>query len=262
MSASLPVPVLVPVVPALNGALVSSALPSAAPAPVPQMGVVLTGLTPVAGFAAAAVRQGLADPIALVDFTLERVRQYRALVVPFRSHHSRLWDHRAVLFEFLRMGGRVFLQADAPIPWLSDAVWEDRPGRNYWWVTKPEMASGTPMDPSHAAYMGMRSPHECWHARGAYTKLPRGAHIIQQNPSGETLTWQTAQYGGLLLVTTLNPLPDAEPGIQRVTAFDHYCDQLAGWLLDRRPAPRPKPIGSAVNLFSFATVDEALSKGV
>ncbi len=226
------------------------------------MGVVLTGLTPVAGFAAAAVRQGLADPIALVDFTLERVRQYRALVVPFRSHHSRLWDHRAVLFEFLRMGGRVFLQADAPIPWLSDAVWEDRPGRNYWWVTKPEMASGTPMDPSHAAYMGMRSPHECWHARGAYTKLPRGAHIIQQNPSGETLTWQTAQYGGLLLVTTLNPLPDAEPGIQRVTAFDHYCDQLAGWLLDRRPAPRPKPIGSAVNLFSFATVDEALSKGV
>ncbi len=257
-------PVHAPVTLALNGALVASPSPvpthlSAAGSPV--MSVVLTGSTPVAGFAAAA-RQGLLEPVALADFTLARVSRHKALVVPFRSHHSRLWDHRAVLFEFLRMGGRVFLQADAPIPWLSGAVWEDRPGRNYWWVTQPESAASTQADSGHPAFMGMRSPHECWHARGAYTQLPPGAHIIQKNPSGETLTWQTAQFGGLLLVTTLDPLPDAEPGIQRLSPFDRYCDQLTGWLLDRRTQPRPAPIGKAVNLFSFATVGEALSKGV
>ena len=226
------------------------------------MAVIVTGLAPVGGFAAAAARQGLLEPVALADLTLDRVRRYRALIVPFGAHHSRLSDRRAVLFEFLRMGGRVLLQADAPVPWLSDAVWEDRPGRNYWWMTHEQRAAAPRVDSSHPAYLGMRAPHECWHSRGAYTHLPVGAHIIQRHPHGDVLTWQTAQFGGLLLVTTLDPLPDAEPGIQRLSPFDHYCDQLAGWLLNRRPTARPKPIGSAVNLFSFATVDEALSKGV
>lgn len=226
----------------------------------PQIGVILTGSRPARGFAAAAADQ--LEPIPLADFTLARVRHLRALVIPFGTNHSRLWDHRSHLFEFLRHGGRVFLQADAPVPWLSDAVWEDRPGRNYWWVAQPELVTSPHVDSSHAAFLGMRSPHECWHAHGAYTKLPGGAHLVQQNPHGETLTWQTAQYGGLLLVTTLDPLPDMEPGIQRLSPFDRYRDQLTNWLLDRQPQAKPRHIGSAVNLFAFATVDEALSKGV
>jgi hypothetical protein len=226
------------------------------------MGVLLTSLAAPSGFAAAAASQGLIEIVRLADFSIQRLLHLRALVVPFRTHHSRLWDHRATLFEFMRLGGRVFLQADAPVPWLSGAIWEDRPGRNYWWVTQPERTPSKYIDSGHPAFMGMRSPHECWHARGAYTQTPPGAHIIQQNPSGDTLTWQTAQFGGLLLVTTLDPLPDAEPGVQRLSPFDRYCEQLTSWLLGQRPVLRPKPIGSAVNIFSFATVDEALSKGI
>ncbi len=228
----------------------------------PTIGILLTGLQPPPGLAEAGTTRGLFDPITLADFSAARLRHLTALVIPFRTHHGRLWDARAPLFDFLRRGGRVFVQADGPIPWLPGAIWEDRPNRNFWWVLSPEAVPVTDIDSGHPAYLGMRAPHERWHARGAYTQTPEGARVVQRNPSGEVLTWESRQSGGVLLVTTLDPLPEAEPGIQRLTPFDHYCDQLTGWLLDRRPEKKPRPIGKAVNLFAYADLDEADSKGI
>lgn len=229
----------------------------------PQIGVLLTGSIPAASYAADATSQGLLTPLALpADFTLPRLRQLRALVIPFGTRQSRVWDFRAPLFEFMRFGGRVLVQADGPIPWLPNAIWENRPNRNHWWVLHPDMVASPDIDSGHPAFLAMRGPHALWHARGAFTQVPEGARVVQRNPSGEVLTWETRQYGGAMLVSTLDLLPEAESGIQRISPVDRYREQLTNWLLDRTPETRRRPIGSAVNLFAFATMDEAESKGV
>jgi hypothetical protein len=76
-----------------------------------------------------------------------------------------------------------------------------------------------------------------------YTRVPASADIIQANVAGEVITWQTHEYGGTLLATTLDPI--VEHGVQQITHLDNYVDRLTQWLCGVRPAPARMTIDAA-----------------
>ncbi len=78
-------------------------------------------------------------------------------------------------------------------------------------------------------YNGLSPRHSCWHTHGAYTKIPNQAKVIQKKEENDVITWETNQYGGTLLVTTLDPI--VEHGIQQITHLDNYVDKLIFWLI-------------------------------
>ena len=70
------------------------------------------------------------------DLTAEAVRDLDALAIPFQSNQAVLTEKKALIYDFLAAGKKVFLEGDSSTAWL-DAQWEDRPVNNYWWVTDP-----------------------------------------------------------------------------------------------------------------------------
>jgi hypothetical protein len=51
---------------------------------------------------------------------------------------------------------------------------------------------------------------------------------LSKKDEKDIITWQTSQYGGILLATTLDPI--VEHGIQQITHLDNYVDKLIYWL--------------------------------
>lgn len=158
---------------------------------------------------------------------------YQAIVVPFQSHQTAMKALKDDVFSVLARGGKVFVEGDST--WL-DATWEDRPVNNYWWVTDPGNPPAAQTDYSHPVYSGLIPRHACWHTHGIYTAVPVSAQVIQRNGAGEIVTWETSEYGGKLLVTTIDPL--VEHGVQQIRHLDNYVDNLVNWLCDVRPQGR------------------------
>ncbi|QDV20588.1 hypothetical protein Pan153_52640 [Gimesia panareensis] len=155
-----------------------------------------------------------------------------ALVIPFQSHQAALCQQQQVLYNFLKSGRKVVVFGDSTPEWM-DADWEDRPTNNYWWVEDPENPPISHTDFNHPVFQGLKPRHACWHIHGVYTRIPDEATVIQRNETGENITWQTNQYGGTLLASTLDPI--VEHGIQQIRHLDHFVDSLTHWLCGIRP---------------------------
>lgn len=177
--------------------------------------------------------RALFDLLYIHDIKAGDLDAYQAVVVPFQSHQGAMKALRGEVFSVLARGGKVFVEGDSI--WL-DATWEDRPVNNYWWVTDPKNPPATQTDHNHPVYSGLIPRHACWHTHGIYAAVPESARIIQRNGAGDVVTWETSEYGGSLLVTTLDPL--VEHGVQQIRHLDNYVDNLVNWLCDVRPEGR------------------------
>jgi hypothetical protein len=173
----------------------------------------------------------------------EAVADLDALVIPFQSNQLALTEKRDVIYRFLANGRKVFIEGDSTTDWL-DAQWEDRPVNNYWWVDNPTNPPVSTTDYSHPVYQGLTPRHACWHTHGVYTSVPDHAQIIQSNPDGDVISWQTTHYGGVLFATTLDPI--VEHGVQQITHLDNYVDRLTEWLSGIRPSPERMTIDQTV----------------
>lgn len=197
-----------------------------------RIGLIFNGVWSHYVFAMAPKYRDLYQLLYVYELDQESIRHLDALVIPFQSNHAELSRQRAVLYGFLKPGKKIFVEGDASPDWL-EATWEDRPVNNWWWVKEPYNPPVAQTNYAHPVYTGLQPRHACWHTHGVYTRIPEGAEIIQSNALGEIITWQTSQYGGTLLATTLDPI--VEHGVQQITHLDNYVDKLTHWLCGVKP---------------------------
>lgn len=208
----------------------------------PNIGLIFNGVWSQYALATAPKYRDLYRLLYVHDLRGAAVQDLAALAMPFQSNHAALAQHRPLIYDFLRAGKKVFVEGDSSAAWL-DAQWEDRPVNNYWWVEDPTNPPVSHTDYNHPVYQSLTPRQACWHTHGVYTRVPAGAEILQTNAQGDIITWQTHQYGGSLLVTTLDPL--VEHGVQQITHLDRYVDQLTEWLGGVRPEPGRLTIDAA-----------------
>lgn len=172
--------------------------------------------------------------IYIYDLDDAAIEGLEALVIPFQSNQAELVARKSVIYNFLSQGKKVFVEGDSTADWL-DAQWEDRPVNNYWWVDNPDNPPVSETNYDHPVYRGLTPRQACWHTHGVYTRIPDYADIVQSNPEGEVISWETNRYGGTLFATTLDPI--VEHGVQQISHLDHYVDRLTEWLSGIKPAP-------------------------
>lgn len=197
-----------------------------------RIGLVFNGVWSQYAFATAPKYRALYALVYVHELTYDRVAAFDALVVPFQSDHAAIAARRDAVYRFLADGRTVALFGDTSPAWL-DAQWEWRPTNNYWWVEDPTRPPVAETDFGHPLFRGLAPRHACWHTHGAYTRLPPAARVLQRNEAGEAITWETTEYGGHLLASTLDPI--VEHGIQQIRHLDHFCDNLTAWLCGVRP---------------------------
>lgn len=199
----------------------------------PQIGLLFNGVWSHYTFATAPKYKDLFRLIYIHDLDAQSLEGLKALIIPFQSNQKVIAANKDLIYDFLAGGNKVFIEGDSSMDWI-DARWEDRPVNNYWWVDDPENPPVSETDFSHPVYKGLTARHSCWHTHGSYTSKPSEATTIQSKPDGEIITWQTHQYGGTLLATTLDPI--VEHGVQQITHLDNYVDNLVEWLCGVRPS--------------------------
>ena len=197
-----------------------------------KIGLVFNGVWSQYAMASASKYKDIYRLLYVHELNAHDLDSVDALVIPFQSHQKALEEHKGVLYSFLAAGKKITVFGDSTPLWL-DAQWEDRPVNNYWWVETPENPPISETDYSHPVFAGLKPRHACWHVHGVYTRIPSEAQIVQRNAEGETITWQTTQYGGVLFASTLDPI--VEHGIQQIRHLDHFVDNLTTWLCGVRP---------------------------
>ena len=208
-----------------------------------KIGLIFNGVWSQYAMATAPKYRDIYTLIYVYDLDHEAVAGLDALVIPFQSNQLALTAKKAVIYDFLAAGKKVFVEGDSSTAWL-DARWEDRPVNNYWWVETPNQPPVSQTDYSHPVYQGLTPRQACWHTHGVYTEVPTHAQIIQTNDAGEVISWQTTHYGGTLFATTLDPI--VEHGVQQISHLDNYVDRLTVWLSGIRPTPERMTIDPAV----------------
>ena len=207
-----------------------------------KIGLIFNGVWSHYAVATAPKYRDLYELLYVHDLTAEAVANLEALAIPFQSNQQVLTEKKAIIYDFLAAGKKVFLEGDSSTAWL-DAQWEDRPVNNYWWVDDPTNPPVSETNYDHPVYQGLTPRQACWHTHGVYTRVPESAEILQTNAAGDVITWQTHAYGGTLLATTLDPL--VEHGVQQITHLDNYVDRLTCWLSGERPSPERMTIDAA-----------------
>ena len=201
----------------------------------PEIGLIFNGVWSQYTFATAPKYKDIFRLLYVHDLDRESLEGLDALCIPFQSNHKAIAENKQLLYDFLRDGKKIFVEGDSSAHWL-DAQWEDRPVNNYWWVENPHAPPVSHTDYTHPVYQGLLPRHACWHTHGAYTRIPAMAKVIQTNAAGEVITWETGEYGGELMVTTLDPI--VEHGIQQITHLDNYVDRLIEYLSGVKPRGR------------------------
>lgn len=194
-----------------------------------KIGLIFNGVWSQYTFATAPKYEPLVKMIYIHDLEAAALEGLDAIIVPFQTNQKVMAQNKALIYDFLAQGKKVFVEGDSTIDWL-DAQWEDRPVNNYWWVKDPNKPPVSETDFSHPIYDGLTPRHSCWHTHGSYTSVPSAASVIQKKENGEIITWETNQYGGTLMATTLDPI--VEHGVQQITHLDNYVDKLIAWLCD------------------------------
>ncbi len=192
-----------------------------------KIGLIFNGVWSHYTFATAPKYKELIKMIYVYDLSENELNGLDALIVPFQSNQKELAKHKDLMYDFLKNGKKVFVEGDTSMDWI-DAKWEDRPVNNYWWVDDPNNPPVHETDFSHPIYNGLTPRQSCWHTHGLYTSMPSEARAIQRKKDGEIITWETNQYGGILMATTLDPI--VEHGVQQIMHLDNYVDKLIFWL--------------------------------
>jgi hypothetical protein len=192
-----------------------------------KIGLIFNGVWSHYTFATAPKYANSIKLLYVYDLSKELLADLEAIIIPFQSNHIEIAKHKDLLYSFLAQGKKIMVEGDSSANWL-DAKWEDRPVNNYWWVDNPNNPPISETNFSHPLYKGLSPRHSCWHTHGAYTSIPTNATVIQRKDDTDIITWETTQYGGHLLVTTLDPI--VEHGIQQITHLDNYVDKLIFWL--------------------------------
>jgi hypothetical protein len=198
-----------------------------------RIGLIFNGVWSQYALATAPKYAPIYDLVYVHDLPDADLSRFDALVIPFQSHQAAIESHQRVLYEFLATHRKIAVFGDSTPHWI-DAQWEDRPTNNYWWVTNPAQPPVTDTNYGHPVFQGLQPRHACWHTHGCYTRLPDQAEVIQRNGAGETITWETTRHGGVLFVSTLDPI--VEHGIQQIRHLDHFVDNLTHWLCGVRPS--------------------------
>lgn len=198
-----------------------------------KIGLIFNGVWSQYAMASAPKYRDIYELIYVHDLSESDLSGYDAIVIPFQSHQAALNQHKAKLYDFLALGRRVVVFGDSTPQWL-DAVWEDRPVNNYWWVEHPDHPPISETDHSHPLFAGLKPRHACWHIHGVYTSIPENSRVLQRNANGEIVTWETEAYGGCLIASTLDPI--VEHGIQQIRHLDNFVDNMTEWLCGIRPA--------------------------
>ena len=192
-----------------------------------KIGLIFNGVWSHYSFATAPKYASIFKLIYVYDLSEELINGLDAIIIPFQSNHTEIAKHKELLYSFLAQGKKIVVEGDSSANWI-DATWEDRPVNNYWWVENPNNPPISETDFSHPVYNGLSPRHSCWHTHGAYTSIPKEARVIQRKDENDITTWETNQYGGTLMATTLDPI--VEHGIQQITHLDNYVDKLIFWL--------------------------------
>lgn len=198
-----------------------------------KIGLIFNGVWSQYALATAPKYKSIFELVYVHDLPAADLSEFAALVIPFQSHQAALEANQSVLYRFLETGRKIAVFGDSTPAWI-DAEWVSRPVNNYWWVTDPSKPPATDTDHNHPVFSGLLPRHACWHTHGAYVRLPDQAEVLQRNAEGDVITWQTRQYGGVLFVSTLDPI--VEHGIQQIRHLDHFVDSLTEWLCGTRPA--------------------------
>ncbi|QJW88686.1 hypothetical protein HNV11_04490 [Spirosoma taeanense] len=207
------------------------------------IGLIFNGVWSQYAMATAPKYRAIYKLIYVHDLSDAAVEGLEALVVPFQSNQQELARQKEVMYNFLKQGKKVFVEGDSTADWL-DAQWEDRPVNNYWWVESPNNPPVSATNYNHPIYQGLTPRQACWHTHGVYTRIPAHAGIVQSNPAGEIISWETHDYGGTLFVTTLDPI--VEHGVQQISHLDNYVDRLTEWLSGVKPAPGRMTVDKAL----------------
>ncbi|WP_338876703.1 hypothetical protein WBJ53_13705 [Spirosoma sp. SC4-14] len=207
------------------------------------IGLIFNGVWSHYAMATAPKYRDIYKLIYVYDLTSNAVAGLDALVIPFQSNQQELASRQEVIYSFLNQGKKVFVEGDSTADWL-DAQWEDRPVNNYWWVETPNNPPVSATNYHHPIYRGLTPRQACWHTHGVYTRIPPQAEIIQANPEGDVISWETSQYGGTLFATTLDPI--VEHGVQQISHLDNYVDKLTEWLSGIKPTPGKMTIDKAM----------------
>ena len=197
-----------------------------------KIGLLFNGVWSHYTFATAPKYVEIIQLVYIHDFNENLLAGLDGLLIPFQSNQNAISEKKELIYGFLAKGKKVFVEGDSSSKWL-EAKWEDRPVNNYWWVENPTKPPISETDFTHPVYKGLSARHACWHTHGVYTSIPNNAQVIQKQPNGEIITWQTTQYGGILLATTLDPI--VEHGVQQITHLDNYTDNLIEWMCGIRP---------------------------
>ncbi len=197
-----------------------------------KIGLVFNGVWSQYAFAMAPKYRSIYELVYTHQLDHSAIAHLDAMVIPFQSNQRILAEQKKTLYDFLAAGKKIAVFGDSQPLWI-DARWEDRPVNNYWWVKDPTNPPVSSTDFNHPVYQGLQPRHACWHIHGIYTRIPEHAEVIQKNEIGETITWQTTHYGGVLFASTLDPI--VEHGIQQIRHLDNYCDRLTAWLCNETP---------------------------
>ena len=196
------------------------------------IGLLFNGVWSQYALASAPKYQPYYELLYIHELTADDLQDRAAVVIPFQSHQKAILRHKDLLYSFLADGKKLVVFGDSTPTWI-DAQWEDRPVNNYWWVTDPNHPPIAHTDHSHPVFAGLKPRHACWHVHGVYTRFPSQARVLQSNQQGETITWETNQFGGTLFASTLDPI--VEHGIQQIRHLDHFVDSLTTWLTGSQP---------------------------
>lgn len=198
-----------------------------------KIGLIFNGVWSQYAFATAPKYRDIYRLLYIHDLTAATVADLDALVIPFQSHQAAIAERQSVLYGLLEAGKKIAVFGDSTPAWI-DAEWVDRPVNNYWWVEDPSKPPISETDHTHPVFTGLQARHACWHTHGAYGRIPADAVVLQRNADGEPITWESRARGGVLFVSTLDPI--VEHGIQQIRHLDHFVDNLTAWLCGIRPS--------------------------
>jgi hypothetical protein len=179
--------------------------------------------------------RALLELLYVHDLAALDLGRYRALIVPFQNDHEALARQRDKLYALLAAGGRIAVFGDSA-HWL-DARWVPRPLDNHWWKTHPTTPPVAHTRFDHPLFAGLSPRQAGFHHHGVYLRVPPQAEVLQRSDQGEVITWQTHEYGGVLLASTMDPI--VEHGVQQLGHLDALVDQLIAWLCGVRPVTTP-----------------------
>ncbi len=118
-----------------------------------QIGLVFNGVWSQYATATSPKYRDIYELIYVHDLDYEKIRDLKALVIPFQSNQEALVRRQDALYRFLSDGKKVAVFGDSLPLWI-DAQWEDRPVNNYWWVENPNNPPISETNYEHPVYQG------------------------------------------------------------------------------------------------------------